>query len=230
MSASPSQMHLFGQKKVEPVVPQSEVRRRILRVAKQRFARFSYDGVTLASIARGADVPLAELLLHFDSKLTLLLAVFDEGWASINLRFADIVITSVTARDAMLSMLAVMTHILEKDLDLARLLLFEGRRPNPVTGQIMLSKGYRELVRLCVELAVRGQKDGSFRNAFQPRVIATLLIGAAESLLRDRIIAEQEEDATPYSGAQMLAAYDALVSFLKPAGPQRRPRAVELHP
>lgn len=229
MSASPSQMHLFGQKAAARP-EQSEVRRRILRVAKQRFARFSYDGVTLAGIARGADVSLAELLQHFDGKLTLLTAVFDEGWASINVRFADIVITSVSARDAMLSMLAVMTHILEKDPDLARLLLFEGRRPHPTTGQIMLSKGYRRFMALCVELAVRGQKDGSFRNAFHPRVIATLLTGAAESLLRDRLIAEQEGDAAPYSGAQMLAAFDAMVSVLKPRESQRLPRAVELHP
>jgi len=195
---------------------QLAVRRSIMLVAKHRFARVGYDGTSLAEIARCADVPLAELMRHFDDKLILLQAVFDEGWTSINLRLEDIVITSLTAQNAALSMLAVMTRILERDEDLARLLLFEGRRPNPGSGEIKLSKGYRRFFDICTELISRGQKDGSFKNVYHPRVIASMLIGTVESLLRDRMIAEQDNGYTPYSGSQLIAAFDALITSLKP--------------
>src|SRR5690348_15673917 len=82
------------------------MRRTILSVAKRRFARFSYDGTSLSAIARGSGINTGELLRYFDGKLSVLLAVLDEGWASINPRITDIVVTSVNAREAMLSMLS----------------------------------------------------------------------------------------------------------------------------
>lgn len=212
----PAQIPLFSHGADDINLRQSAVRRHILEVAKQRFARQGYDGVTFATIARAADVPFAQVLMHFDGKPSLLAAVFDEGWATINLRFADIVLTSVTARDAVLSMLVVMTHILDRDEDLARLLLLESRRTHPANGQTVSSKGYQDFVKLCVDLVMRGQKDGSFRNNCHPRVVASLLIGAAESLLRDRLIADQEGGAQPYSKEQIATVFEALVSYLKP--------------
>jgi AcrR family transcriptional regulator len=201
---------------IEVDARRAAVRRRVILIAKHRFARAGYDGTSLAEIARAADVPLSELMEHFEDKLDLLMAVFDAGWTAINLRFADIVITSVSARDAVLSMLAVMTRIVERDEDLARLLLFESRRTHPETGEIKLSKGYREFMHICTELVVRGQKDGSFRNAYHPRVLVSVMVGAVENLLRDRLLADLETGPTPFSGAQLISAFDALVTGLRP--------------
>ena len=192
------------------------VRRTILSVAKRRFARFSYDGTSLSAIARGSGINTGELMRHFESKLAILLAVLDEGWASINPRLTDIVVTSVNAREAMLSMLSVMMRVLEREEDLARLLLFEARRPNPETGQLVMSRGYRRFVELVTEVALRGQRDGSFKVGYQPKMIASVMVGAVENLMRDRLVARQEQDFAPYNGASVFAAFEAMISNLRP--------------
>jgi TetR/AcrR family transcriptional regulator len=192
------------------------MRRTILSVAKRRFARFSYDGTSLSAIARGSGVNTSELLRHFDGKLSILLAVLDEGWASINPRLTDIVVTSVNAREAMLSMLSVMMRVLEREEDLARLLLFEARRPNPETGELVLSRGYRRFVELVTEVALRGQRDRSFKVSYQPKMIASMMVGAVENLMRDRLMAREEHDPMPYNGAHVFAAFEAMISNLRP--------------
>lgn len=190
-------------------------RQRILEAAKQRFARHGFEGTTLAGIARGANVPYARLLRHFPDKVSVLTAVFDQGWATINARLADMVLSAGTARDAALTMLAGMTRMLERDPELARLLLFESRRPHPDSGEIVISQGYRRFMQICTELTLRGQRDGSFATAYHPRLIASLLIGAAESLTRDRLLAEQDGEAAPYASAQIAMMFDMLVFSLK---------------
>ncbi|MGE5625563.1 MAG: TetR/AcrR family transcriptional regulator [Bacillota bacterium] len=195
---------------------QQELRQRILAVAKHKFSRFGYDGTPLVDVAENSGVSMAELLEQFGSKLGLLQAVFDAAWATINPRIADIVIGSASARDATYSIMSLMMHILEKDEDLARLMLFESRRPNPETGEILLPAGYLELLRICHEVIARGQKDGSFSVILHPLVIMSTLIGAAEGLLRDRMIAEQEGHSMPYTESQLIVAFGKLVSFLKP--------------
>lgn len=192
-----------------------DARHRVTAIAKQRFARRGYEGTTLASVARLSGVAYGDLVRMFPHKLNLLTAVFEEGWVTLNLRFADIVITAINARDAMLSVLGVFTRILERDPDLARLLLFEGCRPHPESGEIKLSKGYRRFVELCTELAVRGQRDGSFTNACDPRLIAAIIIGAAEQLVRDRILAEQQDGGRPVSREDLAIAFDILLSRLR---------------
>ncbi|HEY1992130.1 MAG TPA: TetR/AcrR family transcriptional regulator [Gammaproteobacteria bacterium] len=214
---SPDQIPLFSRPPDEGNTLVLATRRRIMAVAKRRFARFSYDGTTMAGISRAAGVPFPALLMQFRDKLSLLMAVFDEGWESINLRLADIVITSVSAKDAALSMAAVMTRVLERDEDLARLLLFEGRRLHPDTGEIMVSKGYRRFTELCTEIAARGQRDGSFTRTCHARVIASMLVGAMENLQQDRLIAEQAGTDAPYQGVALASAVEILVSSLRPS-------------
>lgn len=192
------------------------MRRTIMSVAKRRFARFSYDGTSLSTIARGSGINTSELLRHFDGKLSILLAVLEEGWASINPRLTDIVVTSVNAREAMLSMLSVMMRVLEREEDLARLLLFEARRPNPETGELVLSRGYRRFVELVTEVALRGQRDGSFKVGYQPKMIASVMVGAVENLMRDRLVARQEHDPAPYSSVNVFKAFEAMISNLRP--------------
>jgi AcrR family transcriptional regulator len=192
------------------------VRRTIMAVAKRRFARFSYDGTSLSAIARASGLNTGELLRHYDSKLSILLAVLDEGWASINPRLTDIVVTSVNAREAMLSMLSVMMRVLEREEDLARLLLFEARHSHPATGVILLSRGHRRFVELVTEVALRGQRDGSFKAGHPPKVLASLMVGAVENLMRDQLVARQDQEKDSYSSAGVFKAFEAMISNLRP--------------
>lgn len=189
-------------------------RRRLLAVGKHLFARFGYDSTSLADIAHQADASAIELL-GIDSKDELLAEIFDHGWAEINSRLTDIGIESMNARRAMLAILSVFTHTLERDEDFARLLLFDGCHPQPDNGEIIVPAGYRRFTEFCTALIVRGQEEGSFGTALHPRVMASVLLGAAEGLMRDRLIAEQDSGISPYSESQLIMVFDTLISSMK---------------
>jgi AcrR family transcriptional regulator len=189
-------------------------RRRLLAVGKHLFARYGYGDTSLADIAHQADASAIELL-GIDSKRELLAEIFDDGWAEINSRLTDIGIESMNARRAMLAILSVFTHTLERDEDFARLLLFDGCRPHPDNGEIVIPEGYRRFTEFCTALIVRGQEEGSFSTALHPRIMASVLLGTAEGLMRDRLIAEQDSGISPYSESQLITAFDTLTSYLK---------------
>lgn len=190
------------------------IRRRILSVAKHKFARVGYEGTSLADVQRAADLSPHDFQLHFEHKDALLDAVLDEGWKALAPRLAEIAFGSHKARVGMLALLALFANLLQEDEDWVRLVLFEGRHPDPESGEMRVSPGYRKFLHLCTELVQQGQKDGSFRPEYHPRVVASLLVGAIEGVMRDRLIAEQESGCTPYSGTYLMSAFDGLVSYL----------------
>jgi AcrR family transcriptional regulator len=185
-------------------------RRRILGIAREQFGRRGVEGTTLADIAFAARLAEYELTQHFHSKTELLMAVFDEGWAPIVDRLADVADGSKSARDAVVSMLTAMLQLSEKDPAFTRLLLFESHRIEPGTGKVRMSNGYRRFIQLCIEVAERGQRDGSFRTALHPRLIVSALINAVQGLLRDKVLADAEGPSSPYT------ALDALTTGLRP--------------
>lgn len=62
---------------LETTLRRMAVRRRILAVAKHRFARFGYEHVSMQDVARGADVDWQDFLLYFEDKPSLLTAILD---------------------------------------------------------------------------------------------------------------------------------------------------------
>lgn len=200
---------------VDITVRRFAVRRRILAVAKHRFARFGYEQVLLQQVADSADLDWDEFLAYFRDKDQLFTAVLDEGWKDLLPRLREIASRSITAHSAMLGIFALMANTLQKDEDFIRLLLVEGRRPSPSSGELNLTIGYRRFLNLCRELVAIGQRDGSFSSSCHPQVAASMLVGALEGMLRDRLVAEQERSITPYNGSYLMSAFDALVSALK---------------
>ncbi len=192
------------------------VRRRILFVGKRLFATFGYAGTTLDEIARAADVEKEELLEHFGDRAALLIAILDEEWQTINPRMDDILLTSVNAKEAVLATFAAMARILDKDRDLAHLLLFGDCWQRGVDGKVHMTEGCRGFTEHMVRLAQRGQQDATFTKALHPRVIASLLTAGMQGLIRDWLLSDQERGISAYSGSQLITAFDALVVGMKP--------------
>lgn len=191
------------------------VRRRIMAVAKRRFAESGYENVSLQSIAIGADLDWDDFFLHFHDKYSLFTAILDDAWKDLLPRLKSLASTSITAHSAILGVLSLMSSTLQRDHDLARLLLLEGRGPKPEGGEIGFTRGYRRYMQICRDLVHQGQKDGSFRPTLHPHVAASMLMGAFEGMLRDRLVAEQERHTTPYTGTYVMPAFDALLWSLK---------------
>jgi len=192
------------------------LRRRILVVAKHQFARFGYEGVSLDDVAHGADLPVDELRLHFEGKHALFMTILEESWESVNLRLEDIVLNALSTRDAMLSLLALMMNVVQNDEDTARLLLSDGCHPDPDSGALAFSAGYRRFQRACTALVQHGQRFGGIKESYHPQVVATMLVGLLEGLIRDRLFAEQETSFTPYTGSHLLSPFEAYIASLAP--------------
>lgn len=192
-----------------------EVRRRIMTVGKQRFARCGYENVSLPDVASGAELEWDDFLGYFRDKYSLLMAIMEDGWGDLLPHLQDISAGSRSAHSAILGIFAFMTNSLQQDEDLVRLLLFEGRRPDPEAEAIILTDGYRRFIQLWRDQVVRGQRDGSFGASHHPQIAASMLVGTLEGMLRDRLVAEQERISTPYNGAYLMHAFDVLVTSLK---------------
>jgi AcrR family transcriptional regulator len=191
------------------------VRRRILAVAKHKLARFGYEAVSLQDIAHSAEVPWSEFQDHFEGKAAVLDAILDQGWRDLIPRLIDVTSNSLSARSGMLSVLALMTNLMQRDEDLVRIMLLEGRCPDADSGELRVTSGYRRFMQICTDLIARGQRDGGVKPNLHPRVIASMIVGALEGALRDRLIAEQDDTITPFTGIYLMSAYDTLVSGLK---------------
>ncbi|HEY3644877.1 MAG TPA: TetR/AcrR family transcriptional regulator [Gammaproteobacteria bacterium] len=205
----------FAEEGLDTTIRRFQMRRRILDVAKHRFARAGYDQVSLEDVAYGVDLDWEEFRKHFRDKAELLTAILDDGWKDLLPRLSDAASASSSAHSAILGVFALLSSALHKDEDLMRLFLLEGRRPELRHGELGLSDGYRRFLQLCRDLVLRGQRDGSFRARHHPQVAASMLVGAFEGMLRDRLLAAQEHRDTAYAGPYLMSAFDALVSALK---------------
>jgi AcrR family transcriptional regulator len=179
-------------------------------------ARAGYERVSTAAIARAAGTSESQLVRYFRSKAGLLEAIFNESWGPLNARLASVVAAAPTARAAMTSILATMMGAFERDPSLAKLLLFEGRRIRGDSGEILITRGFREFAALTLRVIQQGQRDGSFSRALKPQAIVSALLGAAESMLRDRLVAARQRLPPPFPETQMRAVFNALIAGLEP--------------
>jgi AcrR family transcriptional regulator len=193
-------------------------RTRLLASGKTLFARLGYEQTSTAAIAREAFTSESQLVRHFEGKAGLLAAIFDESWRPLNDAIQAVVADASNAREAVLAVLSTVMTAFAKDHELAFLLLFEGRRVRGA-GEIVLSRGFVEFTELLQRLVRRGQRDGTFpATQHNPAAVAAALIGAAEALIRDRLICERAGKPMPYSEADMSAVFAAMLAGLTANG------------
>jgi len=191
-------------------------RMRLMNAAKHVMAEVGYERADMDIIAHEAGVSESESMRYFSSKADLLEAVFNSAWDPLNSRIADIVMASFSTRQAVTAILSAMLHILDKDADLARLLLFESRRQHGNNCEIRQSKGFRDFIALLVHVVERGQKDGSFTKSLKAPVVASALLGAAEGMVRDRLLAAMLTEPIPFAETDLRIAFEAVVSGFRP--------------
>lgn len=191
-------------------------RQRVLDSARRLMAREGYERATIEAIASDASTTAASVVSAFGGKDQLLEAIFNESWDALNTRLGDIVMASVSMREATLAMLTAMLHVLEKDHDLARLLMFESRRQHGNNCEIRTSRGFREFDSLLLRVFQRGQRDGSFSPDLEPHSMASALLGAAEGMIRDRMLTEMLGQHIPFNEAQLRSTFASLVGRLAP--------------
>ena len=192
---------------------------RLLNAGKMLFARHGYEQTSTAAIAREAGSSESQLIRYFGGKAGLLEAIFNDSWSGLNLRVAPVLDGAQHGREGILRLLTMMVRALSQDLDIAFLFLFEGRRMRGHSPEVLLSKGFQEFIKHVNAQIERGREDGSFRKDLDPRVLCSAMFGAAEGMVRDRVLAQRNQPSEPntFTDDAILAAFAAMVNGLAPA-------------
>jgi AcrR family transcriptional regulator len=189
-------------------------RSRLLTAGKWLFAKHGYEQTSTVSIAREAGTSESQLMRYFGGKSGLLDAIFNESWTSLNEVIRRHVAESQHGREAVLGILSTVVEAFGRDHDIAFLFLFEGRR---VRGdEVILSKGFLEFYELLHQLVGRGQSDGSFRGDVSEIVLASAMLGCAEGMIRDRMIAERLKRPNVFDDESVRRTFEAMVNGLAP--------------
>lgn len=189
-------------------------RSRLLSAGRTLFARRGYEQTSTAAIARDAGSSESQLIRYFGGKAGLLEAVFNEAWTSLNEEVGREVERTAHGREGVIRIVALLIEALSRDPETAFLFLFEGRRLRGGSEAVALSKGYLAfLATVSVQIA-RGQKDGSLRPDLPARILSSAVIGCAESMVRDRIMAERNREPDPFTTEEIITAFSAMVEGL----------------
>jgi AcrR family transcriptional regulator len=180
------------------------------------FSRNGYEQTSTAAIAREAGSSESQLIRYFNGKAGLLEAVFNDSWSSLTELIQQQVAESEHGRDAILRILSLMIEAFGRDHDIAFLFLFEGRRIRGGSHEVLLSKGFVAFMELVQALIVQGQQDGSFRNDVPPAVLGSAMLGAAEGMMRDRVLAERNRKEIPFDDNAARMTFAAMVNGLAP--------------
>ncbi|MGH9457602.1 MAG: TetR/AcrR family transcriptional regulator [Thermoanaerobaculia bacterium] len=189
-------------------------RDRLLLAGKRLFAQHGYEQTSTAAISRQAGSSESQLVRYFGGKSGLLQAIFDDSWKALNPEIEKRVEAAANAREAVTAILLLIMDAFSRDSDLATVFLFEGRRIRGDEPQ--LSRGFLQFLELVGNLIRSGQQDGSFRSDFDAAVIEAGVVGAAEGMIRDRLLADRFGRAEPFDEAAVRRVFEAFVRGLAP--------------
>lgn len=167
----------------------SSSRDRLLEAAKRLFAAQGYEQTATSAIAREAGTSESQLMRYFGGKVGVLETLFDEAWAHLNARIERTLKTTAGHRESLLDAIQAVVTALARDPDLATLLMFEGRRVRGTTPRIRMSRGFVAFSETIRGLVQRAQSTGEIDPGYDSVAVTSALLGAAESLMRDRLIA-----------------------------------------
>lgn len=130
---------------------------------------------------------------YFGGKVGLLEALFDEAWNHINVRVEKALETTAAAgnRESLLVAIQTVVTALARDLNLASLLMFEGRRIRGSAPRVRLSRGFVTYSETIHRLIRNAQTTREIDPRFDTLAVTSALLGAAESLMRDRLVAKK---------------------------------------
>lgn len=176
------------------------------------FAQHGFEQASTAAIARAAGTSESQLIRYFKGKAGLLEAVFNDCWQPLNREIQGRVVGATNVREALTAVLEAVIAAFSKDHDTAYLLLFEGRRVRGSSSEIALSSGFHEFDNLLHVLITRGKRDGTFAGHFNDHALAAAILGLAESMIRERIIAERTGAENPFTDAEIRTVFEALMN------------------
>lgn len=187
-------------------------RDRLLAAARELFARNGYEQTSTSAIARAAGSSESQLVRNFSGKAGLLEAIFEEAWQGLNVAISERVRTARNGREAVVAILSLMIDAFSRDHDTASVFLFEGRRLRG--NELHLSNGFRLFLERLEGVVRQGQEDGSFRKDLDAAILLSGMVGAAEGMVRDLLIAQRLGSPNPPDPKAIRAVFEAMIDGL----------------
>jgi AcrR family transcriptional regulator len=166
-------------------------RDRILLAAKQLFAERGYENTSTVAIARLAGTSESQLMKHFGSKEGLLEAIFDSGWTRLAEALAALR-QAPSPVDKLRLLLDTTLAGFERDPELKKLLLLEGRRVRREGRMVLTTEGYLAYVGVIDQILEEMRDAGQLRGDLNPQAVRSALIGIFEGILRDQMLADKD--------------------------------------
>ncbi len=188
---------------------------RILLAAKRLFARDGYENTSTVAIAREAGTSESQLMKHFGSKQGLLIAIFDRGWASISERIKAIPNGSPANR--LLAVFEAITVELENDPDQKTLTMLEARRVRKDSTTVLMGQGTRQFREMLDRILQDMRNEGQIRPDINLHAVRAAIIGMAEGLWRDQVVANRSDLRADYGFDDVRQVMELLIgAFQEP--------------
>ena len=150
------------------------------------------------AIAREAGTSESQLMKHFGSKQGLLSAVLDHGWMKI-LRRVQATQGNESLQQRLLAALEAMVIELENDSELKELVALEAHRVRKDGRDVLVSSGYRQFSELIASLLSEMRERKLIRPDVNLDAIRAGLIGMADGLVREQVVAGRSDARANYS-------------------------------
>lgn len=187
---------------------------RILRAAKQLFAQNGYENTSTVAIARDAGTSESQLMKHFGSKQGLLMAILDRGWNMIIERI-KVTTPATSASDRLVGMLSAATIEFESDPQFKILAALEAGRVRKDSNEVMISRGYRRFREMLDRVLIDLRTEGTIRPDLNLDAVRAAILGFADGLWRDQIIASRAGMASNYGFDDIQKVFELLLEVFQ---------------
>lgn len=189
---------------------------RILLSARSLFSSQGYENATTSAIARMAGTSESQLIKHFGSKEGLLGAIFDQSWQRVSKALGQKLSECETPFDKLRALSELMIDALERDMDLRTLMLLEGRRIRKHGAMVVLTDGFLQMVATIDGLLEEMRQTGQLQPGLNSQAVRSALIGAAEGLLRDQILAARGNFPASYTSEELRKVFRLFLDCFGP--------------
>ena len=165
----------------------SDKRSRILAAAITVFARSGYHGARVSDIAAEAGIAYGLVYHYFKNKEEILATIFDEQWAKLIERLAELARGPGTLEARLVSIATLILDAVRTRPDFVKVLVLEIQRSSRFAqpGQV---RAVGRLFEAFTELLEQGRARGELRDDIEPGIAATLFIGALDLLVTGQVL------------------------------------------
>jgi AcrR family transcriptional regulator len=187
---------------------------RILQAAKHLFATRGYENTITIMIARLAGTSESQLVKHFGSKDGLLEAIFDRGWAAMGDVFAHVE-QGRTPAEKLRRLLDGTLEAMERDPEMKDIMLLEARRVRKEDRRVLMTRSFLEFMRRLDAILIEMRDCGQLCPEVRPEALRSALIGMAEGMLRDQLLARRLGHQPTYTTEELRRIFDLFIPALQ---------------